>query len=66
MAAAGGDSYLLHGSVLDCVGIIMVVNDVHISHYISLSQSRELDIQLAFASSFSIDREMGGFAKLNT
>lgn len=38
MAAASEDTYLLHRSILDCVGIIMVVNDVHISHCISLSQ----------------------------
>lgn len=59
-------SYLLHGSVLDRVGVVMVVDDVHITRHIPLGQSCELDVQLAFASSFGIDREVGGFAKLNT
>jgi hypothetical protein len=32
------DGYLLHRSVFDCVGVIMVVDDVHVSHSIPLGQ----------------------------
>ena len=44
----------------------MVVNEVYITHRVPLGQPRELDIQLAFAGSFGIDREVCGFAKLDT
>lgn len=44
----------------------MVIDDVHIARCIPLGQPRELNVQFAFASSFGIDREMRGFAKLDT
>ena len=60
-----GAGYLLHRRVLDSIGVVMVVNDVHITHCIPLGQPRELDIQLAFAGGLGVDREVGGFAKLD-
>lgn len=60
-----GRLYLLHRSVFDGVGVVVVVDNIHVTRCVPLGQPRELDIQLAFAGRFGIDREVSGLAKLD-
>lgn len=64
--ARGPGSYLLQRRVLDGVSVVVVVDDIHVAHRVPLRRPRKLDIQFAFAGSFGVDREVGGFAELDT
>lgn len=59
-------TYLLYGSVLNSVGIVIVVNDIQIHHCLSWNWAAELHIQWCFSSSLGEHSEVCWFAVFHT
>lgn len=62
----GGGTYLLDGSVLDSVGIVVVVNDFKVSHGLALGRPSEVHVQLGLAGSLGQHRKVSRLSNLHT
>lgn len=59
-------SYLLDSSVADSVRIVVVVDDLKVSHGFAFGCSSEVDLRFGLASSLCVNGEVGGFTYLHT
>lgn len=61
-----GRAHLLHGRVLDGVGVVMVVDDLKVSHSFALGGPSKVHVQLGLAGSLGQHREVSGLSNLHT
>ena len=59
-------SYLLDGGVADGVRVVMVVDDLEVSHGFAFRRSGEVDLGFGFAGSLRVNGEVGGLSHLHT
>lgn len=61
-----GRAHLLDSSILDSVGIVMVVYDLKVPHSLALGCPCKLYVQLGLAGSLGQHREVGGLPNFHT
>lgn len=61
-----GPSHLLHGCVLDCVCIVVVVDNFKVFDSFSFGGTAEVAVQVGLSCSFGAHSEVSGFVQFNT